>query len=267
MLSVILLVMNAAADDLHLLQWNPHWQCFGKPDCAANVTGALSSLLQALPLDFVNVIELETNYAPIRPYRAIGAFESCGTQYGDWDTLLYDSSKWTLLSNATGCVYDLRSFAIGTFRSVADPTFTLTVVGAHYPQTLNASTHAYADATATLAGLLRKQEPSAVVLLADTNTESPEAAAAKPEHHGVNRTNAQLAADLGISPSGGAEPPAATLFRACCYSDGFDWQGDRIIANFGRAGESTLLFDPAPAWAAFEGSEFHKGVLFTLHRS
>jgi hypothetical protein len=140
------------------------------------------------------------------------------------------------------------------------------VVGAHYPQTLNASTHAYADATATLKALLRKQAPSAVVLLADTNTESPEAAAAQPDHHGVNRTNAQWAADLGIWPAG-TEPPASTLFRACCFSDGFDWQGDRIIANFGRAGESTLLFDPAPAWAAFEASEFHKGVLFTLHHA
>jgi hypothetical protein len=266
MLPAMLTALAQRTDDIHLLQWNPHWQCFDQSaDCATNASRALTSLLEAMPLDFANIIELELDspsYRPPAPYRALGAFQSCGH---DWDTLIWDASRWTLLSNATGCVYGGRSYAIGTFRSVEDPTFTLTAAGAHYPQTLNASTHAYVDGTAALKAALKAQAPTSVVLMADTNTESPAAAAAKPDHHGVNRTNAQLAADLGIWPSSSAEPPASTLFHACCYSDGFDWQGDRIIANFGRAGESTLMFDPAPAWAAFDGSEFHKGVAFTLH--
>ena len=40
--------------------------------------------------------------------------------------------------------------------------------------------------------------------------------------------------------------------------------GDRIVANFGSVAASRTLFDPAPAWAAFAGSEFHKGVSLTL---
>jgi len=263
---------HARDTGIRLMQWNPHWQCFAQsPDCATNATQALASLLQEGPqgpLDFVNVVEMEVtpSYQPPAPYKALGAYQSCGH---DWDTLIYDASLWTLLSNATGCMYDGRSYAIGTFRSVVDPQFTLTAVGAHYPQTLNASTHAYVDGTAALKAAIKAQAPtSGLVLMADTNTEGPEAAAAKPDHHGVNRTSAQLATDLGIWPAGSAKPPpASTLFHACCYSDGFDWQGDRIIANFGRAGASTLLFDPAPAWAAFDGSEFHKGVAFTVHRS
>ncbi len=44
----------------------------------------------------------------------------------------------------------------------------------------------------------------------------------------------------------------------------FQWQGDRIIANFGTNPSATVLFHPAPAWALFSSSEFHKGVLLTL---
>ena len=59
-------------------------------------------------------------------------------------------------------------------------------------------------------------------------------------------------------------PPGSRLFKSCCFNDGFSWQGDRIVANFGSAPETRVLFDPAPEWAAFDGSEFHKGVELTL---
>ena len=249
---------------IRLVQWNPHYQCFTSSlDCAAGASRALTALLTEAPRpDFVNVVEMESAYVPPAPYATIGAFASCGD---DWDTLIWDASRWTLLSNATGCMHERRSFAVGAFRSIEDPTFALTVVGAHYPQTRTAA-RAYAKGTAALKAALQEQPAAAVVLLADTNVESPEAAAARPAHHGVNRTNAQLAVDLGIWPRGGAEPPAAPLFEACCYDDGFQWQGDRIAANFGRAGDSRLLFDPVPPWAAFDGSQFHKAVTLTLHR-
>ena len=63
-------------------------------------------------------------------------------------------------------------------------------------------------------------------------------------------------------------PAGSRLYKGCCYGDGggsFQWQGDRIIANFGKAASTRVLFsDPVPSWAQFNGSEFHKGVLFTL---
>ena len=67
----------------------------------------------------------------------------------------------------------------------------------HYPQTLNASTDAYADATSNLSATIRAHigahvrvpVPAAkIVLMADTNTEGPEAAAATAGHAGVNRS-------------------------------------------------------------------------------
>ena len=244
--------------------WNPHWQCFaGHPSCAANATAALSSLLSVTGLDFANIVELEAaSYTPPSGWAAIAPVQSCGD---DWDTLFYNTKRWTRLVERSGCMFDDRSFAAGVFQSRRDPSLVLTVLGAHYPQTLNASTHAYAQASANLSGVLRQLGANRTVLLADTNTEGPVAAAANASHHGVNRTNAQILADLGLRPApGAAAPPAAPLFKGCCYSDGFSWQGDRIVANFGSVAASRTLFDPAPSWAAFAGSEFHKGVSLTL---
>ena len=254
----------AAADSISFAHWNPHWQCFAgsHPSCAANATAALSSLLSATGLDFANIVELEAaSYAPPPGWAAIAPAQSCGD---DWDTLFYNTGRWTRLVERSGCLFDDRSFAAGVFQSRRDPSFVLTVLGAHYPQTLNASTHAYAQASANLGGVLRQLGANnRAVLLADTNTEGPDAAAASASHHGVNRTNAQILADLGLWP-GPDLPPAAPLFRGCCYNDGFSWQGDRIIANFGSVAASRTLFDPVPDWAAFAGSEFHKGVSLTL---
>ena len=45
---------------------------------------------------------------------------------------------------------------------------------------------------------------------------------------------------------------------------GLRQEGDRIVSNFGTAVASEVLFDPAPEWAAFNTSEFHKGVRLVL---
>ena len=84
----------------------------------------------------------------------------------------------------------------------SSPPFELTVVGAHFPQTLNASTHAYANTTNHLKKvLLREAGPSGrVLLVADTNTENATAAAATPLHHGVNKSNAELLHDMSVWP-------------------------------------------------------------------
>ena len=154
---------------------------------------------------------------------------------------------------------------------------TLTVVGAHFPQTQHNAT-AYNATVAKLkqvfASLGAQGGASPAVLLADTNTEGPEAAAALPWHNssgGVNKTNAALLSDLGLWDRK-AEPPAAPLYAGCCAtpdpSDAkdvpFSWQGDRIVATFGQVAAFRTLFDPAPAWATFNGSEFHKGASLTL---
>jgi len=260
----LLAALASATDDITFAHWNPHWQCFsGHPTCAGNVTAALTTLLQS-GVDFVNVVELEAaTYEPPAGWASIAKFDSCGR---DWDTLFFNTARWRPASRqASGCVVESRSFAAGAFQNLSNPELVLTVVGAHFPQTLNASTHAYANATANLRSVFSALDQKRNVLLADTNTESPEAAAANSSHHGVNKTNAQLLADLGLWPAGSAQPPpAAPLFRGCCASDNFSWQGDRIVADFGTVVSSKVLFDPAPSWATFSGSEFHKGVLLTL---
>ena len=254
-----------------LAHWNPHWQCFVKqPSCAAVATKALTALLsEAQPaLDFVNVVEYESStYQPPAGWAAIAAEQDCGQ---DWDTLFYRADRWTLRQESHGCLVPHRSYAAGTFQSKHNPMLIVAVMGAHFPQTLNASTHAYENATKNANGVLRKLwNNGRTIFLGDTNTEGPEAAAANISHHGVNKTNGELMADMalwGHNDTRG-EPPGAPLFKGCCYSDGFSWQGDRIIANFGKVVSSQVLFDPAPAWAAFNGSEFHKGVRLVLDAS
>ena len=256
-------MIDSAALFISLAHWNPHWQCFVKhPTCSAGATAALSTLL-AQPLDFVNVVEFELDtYKPPTGWKAIALEQTCGH---DWDTLFFDERKWKPISILSGCVTPSRSFASGTFQRKAD-NLTVAVVGAHFPQTLNRSTHAYTDAVGTLQKVFTQLGGTTgnAVLLADTNTEGPTAAAGQPSHHGVNRTNAQLMVDLGLWKAASAEPPAAPLYKGCCYNDNFSWQGDRIVSNFGTAVASEVLFDPAPEWAAFNTSEFHKGVRLVL---
>ena len=273
------------AISIGLAHWNPHWQCFvSHPSCAAAAKTALTEMLTArTPLDFFNVVELEdAHYGLTLPpgWASIAPERDCGHPDPDWDTLFYRSDRWALKESSHGCLVPNRSYAAGTFQSKANPAMIVAVLGAHFPQTLDASTHAYEDATKSanaVLGRLWNNVPNKsaqllflrTVFLGDTNTEGPKAAAAKLSHHGVNKTNGQLMADMGLwahaDPRG--EPPGAPLFRGCCFNDNFSWEGDRIIANFGKAVASKVLFDPAPAWAEFDGSEFHKGVYVVLNAS
>ncbi|KAL1522388.1 hypothetical protein AB1Y20_017378 [Prymnesium parvum] len=267
-MAVLLLASTTAGvlsytQTLSLAHWNPHWQCFsGNPQCASNATAALTNMLSTDNLDFFNLVELESaSYTPPAGWDAIAAHQSCGR---DWDTLFFNSVRWRRLANLSGCITPsgTRSFAAGVFQSISRPELVLTVLGAHFPQTLNESTQAYAHAVRNLSSLLLGMYTKNAVLLADTNTEGPAAAAANISHHGVNKSNAQLLSDLGLWPATAQkEPPASPLFKSCCYSDDFSWQGDRIISNFGTVTSSKKLFDPAPPWAC---GELHKGVMLTL---
>ena len=119
---------------LGLLHWNPHWQCFEQsPACSAGATKALTKLLNPATLDFANVIEFETTtFTPPAGWASIGAFQSCGH---DWDTLFYNTDRWSLVDNATGCLTPSRSFAAGTFQLKTDPEVEVVIFGAHFPQT------------------------------------------------------------------------------------------------------------------------------------
>ena len=127
---------------ISLVHWNPHWQCFSpaQPACTAGATAALDKLLAEGTVDFVNVIEFErvnTTYSLPDQWVALGAYESCGTPHGDWDTLFYDARHWRVVGSASkaavGCVVNGRSFAAATFAH-RDTGMNLTVIGAHYPQ-------------------------------------------------------------------------------------------------------------------------------------
>ncbi len=98
------------------------------------------------------------------------------------------------------------------------PNFTVTIVGAHYPQVLN-DPKAYIEASSRLRSVFnelvvvdadanvnadeddgngRIVRPRSI-LLADTNAEGPGGAAlGGPTHRGVNITQTQLVTDLGI---------------------------------------------------------------------
>lgn len=62
-------------------------------ECAANAAAALTTLLTTKDLDFANVIELEAPYAVPDGWAALGAYQSCGDSYGDWDTLFYNTKR------------------------------------------------------------------------------------------------------------------------------------------------------------------------------
>jgi len=267
---VLSCLYTSAAEEITAIHWNPHWQCF-QTTCETCTQGAISALSQFFSmdeLDFVHVVEFETvNLTLPQRWSAVAYGEaSCGR---DWDTLFYRNDKWTKRQESYGCVYPGRSYVAGVFEKKNDPNAAIAaVVGAHFPQTLS-NRSAYEETIAALRRVLEQLDEKNVILLADTNTEGPEAAAKTPTHAGFNRTNLQLMNDLGLWSSQESRPPATPLYRGCCLNDGFQWQGDRIILNFGDAKSifSRVLFENASSlpWVqSCPNSEFHKGVLMSV---
>jgi hypothetical protein len=207
--------------------------------------------------DFVNLVEFEVVSLDLDSrWGLIG--EGNATCGDDWDTLVYDKTRWTKIDDEVGCLYEGRSFAMARFSHKEVSNLTVHVVGAHFPQTLT-NRDAYEVAIKTLRSKLRPGER--LIFLADTNTEGPEAAASVPSHHGWNRTNTQMLEDLLGEKE---EPRAAPLFPGCCQNDGYQWQGDRAMANFGAVSSSHVLFEDPPTWANCSVSEFHKGVSLVI---
>ena len=118
-----------------------------------------------------------------------------------------------MLRHSSGCLFEGRSYVVAVLRRIDDPSYEVTAVGAHFPQTLNASSGNYQAAIASLKNTLLQINAtmSRVVFMADTNTESPNAAARNSSHRGLNKTNAAMMTDLGLwKSSDHREPPSST---------------------------------------------------------
>lgn len=250
-----------------VFHWNPHWQCFSPSckECAEGAVSSLNDLLSKGEFDFANVIEFEyTNYTPPNGISSI-AFGSatCGM---DWDTLFYDATRWHLVRSLQGCVFSGRSFVSGLFKDISNPQNYVTVVGGHFPQTYpNVSN--YNSTVLSLKNALSSLNTTRTIFMADTNTEGTHG-----NHSGIfNISNRELMIDLGLWPDDDLRnPPASPLFQGCCLDDNFEWEGDRIVFNFGdpTTVESEVLFNNAestPWVTSCKGSEFHKGVTASVY--
>lgn len=283
---------HVPASVLNLLQWNPHWQCFNKPDsrdCRSNVPRLLGRRLVSLDVDFANIVELNISWTPPSPWKSIGAECSpSNLDCFDQETLIYNSERWApseaLSASAKGCIQDVphpnRPYIVQEFVGRGDGAEQrVLVIGAHY---------SHCGSLGSLPGAVRRVMDATgvrrVVLLADTNRY------ARNFNQESSRMCEQTSSSGWSPPCGGGLqcPPAAIcntsaellsqllpgrrrddkmvlstdLQPTCCKAwVGFQFPFDRIIANFGHAMNTTLLDSPTPAWAA---SEFHRALFGRL---
>ena len=109
-----------------------------------------------------------------------------------------------------------------------------------------------------------------VLLLADANvsfeTRSPSIAFSdvlSPSPHlplashqvSFETPSAKLMHELGLVST---PEQASSSWRTCCYGDGFQYAGDRIVSNFGRLSSEVRPMaedEPVPEWADFSLTE------------
>lgn len=243
----------AVAYPLHLLMWNPHWQCFAwdQHNCTSRAENALGLALEASDADFATIVELgDDSY--LSPSRFTSLTSKCGR---DLVTLIHNERRWRPAFNASlGCMIGLpnedRPFVVQTYERILNPYERVTIAGAHYPHPDVGITEednlAYRKGAHAehLREALKKERAitgvEQVVLIADTNA-----------WDWVD--NREVMETLGVGPR--AWHPAylgTTLSRTCCYDVGFPSWGtfDRIIANFGKEMTTSVLFeDTIPSWA------------------
>lgn len=234
---------------LNLLQWNPHWECHVKSTtCNDAATSELNELLPQLDIDFLNLIEM-----PYQPPEGWMAFQFyCGR---DLEMIIYNHKKWrpvaghsSMTTNVSGCFEtspNNRPFIVQAFDSVRDSyehRYRLIVVGAHFSHTHD-DAH-YAPLREALLRVTSNASTNAVVMMADSNIAG-------------STSSADLLKNVG-APHVDDKTLATALYKTCCSNDGFTYQFDRIVANFGEDMQSTLLFDPTPAWVG--PYPFHRAV-------
>ncbi|CAE8605934.1 unnamed protein product, partial [Polarella glacialis] len=158
--------------------------------------------------------------------------------------LIYAARLWRPSGNpaasAKGCMRaNDRAFNVQAFHSVGQSTLPgFVVVGAHYPHDIHVPI--LKDA---IAKVRKATGYERVLFIADTNQEQG--------------TSIDVAEALEIPGASNAQ--TSPMYESCCYKtkDGFKWDFDRIITNFGKITTSTLMDDPVPSWAAIS---LHKGV-------
>lgn len=242
-----LLLDAVAAFKLRLLQWNPHWQCFGQGmDCASPAKESMSAILSLLDLDFANIVDFVTDgYTPPLGWSMMNC--TCPPKAQQVTTLIYNSDRWRLgvepKGGQCGCMIPHgRPCIVQQFEHINNGS-KLIVAGAHFPHNNNYDVLRHAiQSTSNATGVSR------VVLIADTNV----------VRYTSSRTIMQR---LGIR-----SPIISTdLRRTCCVGNDFYHIGtfDRIISNFGLEMTTTVFFERLPAWAA-ASPQLHKPIMGIL---
>eukprot|EP00929_Paragymnodinium_shiwhaense_P089193 TRINITY_DN49391_c0_g1_i2.p1 TRINITY_DN49391_c0_g1~~TRINITY_DN49391_c0_g1_i2.p1 ORF type:complete len:460 (+),score=89.73 TRINITY_DN49391_c0_g1_i2:179-1381(+) len=265
---------------LNLLQWNPHWECFKDSNCSAGAKAALNELLVARDVDFANLVEFEEGWTAPTGWQAVR--KTCGV---DTTLLIYNSERWRPLRGGVveasfdGCLErnengDDRPFAGQVFEAAnASLDLGVLVVGAHYPHV-----GFYEMGTAGLAESVQKAlaatNCTAVIAIADFNVDLSKSWAVPESLDGAGSSE-KLLEDVG-APGGSDAVVSSELQKTCCANDGFSYTFDRVISNFGRAMDTTMLFhNPSdettiPSWAVINSteighaSEFHKAIFGKL---
>lgn len=275
-LAAVMVAMTQVVADLHILQWNPHWQCFvwNQHDCRKEAISELTRMLESMDVDFANIIEFDDAHSLPVPSAWKSLQAECGP---DRVALLYNQQRWrpsrTDGTLQVGCMdYRDRPFIVQAFEALPPSNGSsagsrrprlprVIVIGAHFPHSDGPGTMLEGSQVEglrdALASVIAKAGTTKVVLVADTN-----------EHF----TTSSLAISQYLAfPAG---PVLSTsLEQTCCFDNGFPKRDpfDRIIANFGHSMETDVLIEePLPLWArqvspsSSKKAAFHKPIRGTL---
>lgn len=223
---------QATQEPLQVLTWNPHYQCFVNTDtcCKTYATSFINHQLLAKNIDFANFIDVEnviwTDFLPAH-YTAI-----MGTPCPKHDvtTLVYNAARWVPSGDSISMCLTAdgsdRAGLIQRFRSVADPTQNITVIGVHF-------SHDHPESLVVLKQALVSNglQGDNIVLMGDTNFDV---------NDGGNSSNEAMMAFLGLQLKTGNE-----LVKTCCLNDSgkteLQFTYDRIMTNFGTSMQSSVL--------------------------
>lgn len=233
------LVLSAivGANYVNMLQWNPHYQCFlgGSPNCPPAVNAQLYSMLRSYDVDFANVVMLEMNYTLPPGYRSLNE-SKCGY---DVTNIIYNSARWDLDGTSkTTCLDDKpdRAVMAQKFKSRSALSSTeIVVIGAHFGHQVG-PTNDFPSLTRLSSFVAQHNFKGAkIVLIADTNIDPWDIADKTDKNTLIYQQALMSYAGLGTDYD-----------WTCCLfnedgSSGITHQYDSIIANFGKAINTTVL--------------------------
>ena len=241
-------------------QWNPHYECFlkNKDVCASPAKATAANLLTSYDVDFANFIEIEdASYQPPKGFGMVGG-NVCNKGYGDWVTLVYNSTRWSPKgAAASGCLpsqdNSARAFVVQNFAHI-ESGLLVTVAGVHFPHPNFTLPSYYQLATDFLSTLVSSRDH--VLIMGDTNLNSP-------------NSTVSLFNQLGFK---GEPAVSSQLFNSCCNHNSYpdDWAADRIMANFGQQPATWKPLGSGqhpyqgPVWSRNVGdtwSEFHLPIM------